>query len=561
MATTRVRPKDPAPVEAPPDQPIPAQPAPRPKDAPRTMRELREARHGKRAPRAKAPENVLRQGLRLEKVPDPAILVLFGATGDLAHRKVIPAMYHLWRTNLLPHEFVLLAIGRRAYDDDTYRAEILASLEQFSRVLPLDEAAWRSFSGKIRYHRLDFADPNGFVGLAARLDEIDKEAGTRGDRLFYLATQPSQFAEIVGQLGRVGLDHEHHDSGWRRVVIEKPFGHDLESAKKLNREVGKVFRESQVYRIDHYLGKETVRNLLVFRFGNGIFEPLWNRRYVDHVQITVGESIGIENRGAFYEETGASRDVLQNHLLQLVSLVAMEPPATFEADALRDEKVKVLRAIGTHPSDPATEVVRGQYGPGWVAATQVPGYRQEVDVDPASETETFVAARLTIDDWRWSGVPFYVRTGKRLPKRATEIAIQFREVPHRLFRDAAAEPDPNLLAIRIQPDEGIMLRFGAKVPGLGMAIRPVTMDFTYGSAFSVDSPDAYETLILDALQGDASLFTRADEVEEAWGIVDPLVDAWAAAPVPTFPNYDAGTWGPEEAEHLLAREGRRWRRI
>ncbi|HYH92302.1 MAG TPA: glucose-6-phosphate dehydrogenase [Candidatus Saccharimonadales bacterium] len=553
--------KDPAPVDAPPDQPIPAQPAPRPKDAPRTMRELREQRQAKRPSRAKAQENVLREGLRLERVPDPSVLVLFGATGDLAHRKVMPAMYHLWRTNLLPHEFVLLAVGRREYDDDGFRAEIRTSLEQFSRILPLDEPAWRSFSERIRYHRLDFADATGFDSLATRLDEFDDTTGTRGNRLFYLATQPSQFAEIVGQLGRVGLDHETHDGGWRRVVIEKPFGHDLDSAKRLNREVGKVFRESQVYRIDHYLGKETVRNLLVFRFGNGIFEPLWNRRYVDHIQITVAESIGIENRGAFYEETGASRDVLQNHLLQLVSLVAMEPPATFEADALRDEKVKVLRAIGTRSFDPQTQVIRGQYGPGWVAATQVPGYRQEPDVDPASETETYVAARLDIDDWRWSGVPFYVRTGKRLAKRATEIAIQFREVPHRLFRDAATDPEPNLLAIRIQPDEGIMLRFGAKVPGLGMAIRPVTMDFTYGSAFSVDSPDAYETLILDALQGDASLFTRADEVEEAWGIVDPIIEAWATSPPPEFPNYDAGTWGPVAADELLAREGRRWRRI
>jgi glucose-6-phosphate 1-dehydrogenase len=561
VATPRARAKDPTPVDAPPDQPIPARPAPRPKDAPRTMKDLREARAGRRSSRHKPAQNVLRQGLRLEKVPDPSILTLFGATGDLAHRKVIPALYQLWRTNLLPHEFVLLAIGRRPYDDETFRAEIRTALEQHSRVLPLDEAAWQGFSAQICYHRLDFDDAAGFEGLATRLDELDEERGTRGNRLFYLATQPSQFAEIVAQLGRVGLDHERHDDGWRRVVIEKPFGHDLDSAKRLNREVGKVFRESQVYRIDHYLGKETVRNLLVFRFGNGIFEPLWNRRYVDHVQITVAESIGIENRGAFYEQTGASRDVLQNHLLQLVSLVAMEPPATFEADALRDEKVKVLRALGTKPADPATEVVRGQYGPGWVAATQVPGYREEADVDPASETETFVAARLTIDDWRWSGVPFYVRTGKRLPKRATEIAIQFRDVPHRLFRDSATEPDPNLLAIRIQPDEGIMLRFGAKVPGLGMAIRPVTMDFTYGSAFNVDSPDAYETLILDALQGDASLFTRADEVEEAWGIVDPIVNAWAAGSAPDFPDYAAGTWGPEGAAKLLTREGRRWRRI
>jgi glucose-6-phosphate 1-dehydrogenase len=550
--------KEPAPDEAPADQPIPARPAPRPKDAPRTMKDLRESRQGKRTSRAKATENVLRKGLRLERVPDPAILVLLGATGDLAHRKVLPALYQLWRTNLLPHEFVILAVGRREYDDDAFRAEIRTSLEQFSRVLPLDEPAWQSFEERIRYHRLDFADADGFDALSARLDTFDEEHGTRGNRIFYLATQPSQFTDIVAQLGRVGLDHERHDGGWRRIVIEKPFGHDLDSAKRLNREVGKVFRESQVYRIDHYLGKETVRNLLVFRFGNGIFEPLWNRRYVDHVQITVAESIGIGNRGAFYEETGASRDVLQNHLLQLVSLIAMEPPATFEADALRDEKVKVLRAITT---DARRDVVRGQYGPGWVAATRVPGYRQEPDVDPGSETETFVAARLTIDDWRWSGVPFYVRTGKRLPKRSTEIAIQYREVPHRLFREAAIDPDPNLLVIRVQPDEGIMLRFGAKVPGLGMDIRSVTMDFTYGSAFSVDSPDAYETLILDALQGDASLFTRADEVEQAWSIVDPCIDAWANEPAPDFPNYEAGDWGPPEADELLARDGHRWRRF
>jgi glucose-6-phosphate 1-dehydrogenase len=561
MAATKAPVKDPAPLEAPPDQPIPAQPAPRPKDAPRTMRELRLARQGKRSSRAKAPENVLRQGLRLERVPDPCVMVLFGATGDLAHRKVIPAMYHLWRTNLLPHEFVLVAVGRRDYSDESFRDDVHASLEQYSRVLPLDEPAWKSFSKRIQYHRCDFNDPAGFDQMATRLDEIDEQEGTRGNRLLYLATQPSQFAEIIGQVGRVGLDHERHDGGWRRVVIEKPFGHDLNSAIRLNREVGKVFRESQVYRIDHYLGKETVRNLLVFRFGNGIFEPLWNRRYVDHVQITVAESIGIENRGAFYEETGAVRDVLQNHLLQLVSLVAMEPPATFEANALRDEKVKVLRAIGTHPERRLHEVVRGQYGPGWVAGTPVPGYRQEPDVDPESETETYVAAKLTIDDWRWSGVPFYVRTGKRLPKRSTEIAIQFRAVPHHLFRGTSADPDANLLAIRIQPDEGIMLRFGAKVPGLGLDVRSVTMDFTYGSAFNVDSPDAYETLILDALQGDASLFTRADEVEEAWSIVDPFIDAWAMAGPPDFPNYDAGTWGPEEADEMLAREGHKWRRI
>ncbi len=349
------------------------------------MREVRLARGGKKRPQ-KVEENPLREGLRLERVPDPSTLVLFGATGDLAHRKVVPALYQLWRTNLLPHEFVVLAVGRREYDDETLRTEFRASLEKYSRVLPLDEAAWRSFSERIRYLRLDFDDPPGYDVLAIRLAEIDKEQNSRGNHLYYLATQPAQFAEIVGQLGRVGLDHERHEGGWRRVVIEKPFGHDLDSAIRLNRELGKVFREPQVYRIDHYLGKETVRNL---------FEPIWNRRHIDHIQITVAESIGVENRGAFYEATGASRDFLQNHLLQLMSLVAMEPPATFDADALRDEKVKVIRAIGEMtPDEIRADVIRGQYGPGWVGAQEVHGYRSEPDVDPLSETETYIAARL-----------------------------------------------------------------------------------------------------------------------------------------------------------------------
>jgi glucose-6-phosphate 1-dehydrogenase len=537
-------------------------PAPRPQDAPRTMKDLRLARQGKRKAPPRQDDNPLREGLRLERVPDPSTLVLFGATGDLAHRKVIPALYQLWRTNLLPHDFVILAIGRRDYDDETLRSEFRASLEKFSRGRPLDEAAWRGFAGRIRYQRCNFDAPPAYDTLVTTLDEIDKERNSQGNHLYYLATQPSAFAEIVSQIGRVGLDHERHEGGWRRIVIEKPFGHDLTSAIRLNREVGKVFRESQVYRIDHYLGKETVRNLLVFRFGNGIFEPIWNRRHIDHVQITVAESIGVENRGAFYEETGASRDFLQNHLLQLMSLVAMEPPATFDADALRDEKVKVIRAISElTPDEMRSDVVRGQYGPGWVAAKPVKGYRDEAEVDPESETETYVAARFEVDDWRWSGVPFYLRTGKHLPKRATEIAIQFKEVPHRLFQESSTDPDPNLLAIRIQPDEGIMLRFGAKVPGLGIDVRSVTMDFTYGSAFTVDSPDAYETLILDALLGDASLFTRADEVEGAWARVTPIIESWAEEPAPDFPNYEAGSWGPEAADRLLAREGRRWRRI
>jgi len=526
-----------------------------------SIRDMRLARDGHRKRRPREARNPLREGLKLERVPDPHTMVIFGATGDLSHRKVFPALAQLWRTNLLPSDWMLVAVGRRPYDDDSFREEIGRSLDQWSRV-PLEDEAEREFLQRISYHRGDFADDASFDRLTERLAELDQQHAMPGNYLFYLATQPSAFATIVGQLGRTGLDHERHGAGWRRVVIEKPFGRDLDSAKRLNREVGKVFRESQVYRIDHYLGKETVRNLLVFRFSNGIFEPLWNRRYVDHVQITVAESIGVEERGAFYEETGATRDVLQNHLLQLLSLVAMEPPATFEADALRDEKVKVLRAID--PFGRATidqNVVRGQYGPGWVAAQPAKGYREEDDVDPLSETETYVAAKLQVDDWRWSGVPFYLRTGKRLPKRASEIAIQFSAVPHRLFAENATDPQPNLLAIRIQPDEGILLRFGSKVPGLGMDIRTVNMDFTYGSAFSVDAPDAYETLILDAMLGDASLFTRADEVEAAWGIASPILDGWIEGPPPDFPNYAAGTWGPEAADALIERDGRRWRRI
>ena len=427
----------------------------------------------------------------------------------------------------------------------------------------LEPEVERQFLDRIVYHQGDFADDAAFDRLVERLDELDREHGTSGNRLFYLATQPSAFPLIVAQLGRCGLDHEVHGGGWRRIVIEKPFGRDLDSAKRLNREIGRVFRESQVYRIDHYLGKETVRNLMVFRFGNGIFEPLWNRRYVDHVQITMAESIGVEERGSFYEETGATRDVVQNHLLQLLSLVAMEPPATFEADALRDEKVKVLRAIPEPTrADAARNVVRGQYGPGWVGA-------QAGQAATARRTRS-TPSRRPRPSWRHASrsttgagraCPSTCGPASACPKRATEIAIQFKEVPHRLFRDAAADPEPNLLAIRIQPDEGILLRFGSKVPGLGLDIRTVTMDFTYGSAFSVDSPDAYETLLLDAMLGDASLFTRADEVEAAWTIATPIVESWLDAPAPDFPNYAAGTWGPEAAETLIARDGRRWRRI
>jgi glucose-6-phosphate 1-dehydrogenase len=487
-------------------------------------------------------------------------MVLFGATGDLSHRKVFPALAQLWRTHLLPADWALLAVGRRPYDDAMFREDVATSLHANCRI-QLEPADERQFLARIAYHKGDFGDDATFDTLNERLEAMHAEHDTASNLLFYLATQPSAFPQIVAQVGRCGLDHEVHDGGWRRMIVEKPFGRDLESARKLNREVLRVFRESQVYRIDHYLGKETVRNLLVFRFGNGIFEPLWNRRYVDHVQITVAETIGVADRGAFYEETGAVRDVLQNHLLQLLSLVAMEPPANADADALRDEKLKVLRAIAPLTRKEIGSVVRGQYGPGWVGGQPAKGYREEKEVDPLSETETYVAARLEVDDWRWSGVPFYLRTGKRLAKRATEIAIQFRDVPHRLFAESSTDPQPNLLAIRVQPDEGILLRFGSKVPGLGLEIRPVTMDFTYGNAFSTDTPDAYETLLLDAMLGDQSLFTRADEVEAAWAIATPMLEAWLDSPPPEFPNYAAGTWGPEESDELLEREGRRWRRL
>ena len=531
-------------------------------ETPLTARQLRLARATRKRARPKPPGNPLREGLRLERMPDPAAFVLFGATGDLAHRKVVPALFQLWRTNLLPHEFHLVAIGRRAYTDDSLRAELRASLEEFSRALPVESSVWDAFAERITYHRGDFGDQGLYESLAARLDAIDAGDATRGNRLYYLATQPSAFAEIIAGLGQAGLDHEQHGGGWRRIVIEKPFGRDLTSAIRLNREVGKVFREAQVYRIDHYLGKETVqqhpRLPLRERDLRADLEPPLRGPRPDHRgRVDRGGGARVVLRGG-----RRLRDILQNHLMQLLALVAMEPPATFDADALRDEKVKVLRAIEPMtPRDVEESVVRGQYGSGWVLGEAVAGYREEPEVDPESETETYLAARFAIDNWRWAGVPFYLRAGKRLPKRATEIAVQFKQVPHALFEESNADPEANLLALRIQPDEGILLRFAAKVPGLGLDVRSVNMDFTYGSAFSVDSPDAYETLILDALLGDASLFTRADEVEKAWGIVTPIIEAWAEQPAPDFPSYAAGTWGPEAADGLVTRDNRRWRRI
>jgi glucose-6-phosphate 1-dehydrogenase len=406
------------------------------------------------------------------------------------------------------------------------------------------------------------------VELARRLDRIDRDRGTAGNRLFYLAVPPNLYPGIVNQLDRAGLaaSGEQRGSGakrgWTRVIVEKPFGYDLASARALNHEIAAVFDEDQVYRIDHYLGKETVQNLAVFRFGNGLFEPIWNRRYIDSVQITVAETVGVEGRGEFYDQTGALRDIVQNHGLQLLAMFAIEPPVEFGAEDLRDEKLKVLRAVKPmRPEEVASNTVRGQYVNGWVEGQRVGAYRDEPEVAPDSETETFVALKLGIDSWRWAGVPFYIRTGKALPSRVTEIAVQFRRAPLALFsRAGVSQVDPNVLAIRVQPDEGILIRFGAKVPGQGLQIRTVNMDFRYGSSFAVDSPDAYETLLLDAMVGDASLFTRSDEVERAWAILDPMLAAWAAGEGGPLHFYGAGSWGPPAADELLERDGRAWRR-
>jgi glucose-6-phosphate 1-dehydrogenase len=527
--------------------------------------------------------NPLRIGTRLERIPEPCVVVVFGATGDLAQRKILPAIYNLRRAGLLPPESAILGFSRRPLSDDAYRDFAAKAVKAHSRI-EVEAGLWRDFAEGLFYQQGEFDDGPAFRALEERLEQVDAARGTHGNRLYYLATPPSAYPDIVGNMGKVGLDRQRE--GWARIVIEKPFGHDLDSARDLNDAVMKVFDESQVYRIDHYLGKETVRNLLVFRFGNGIFEPLWNRRYVDHVQITVAEELGVEGRGEFYEQAGASRDIVQNHLLQLVSLVAMEPPIAFEADALRDEKVRVLRAIdpGWTPARVRARVVRGQYTAGWVGDQKVPSYREELEVDPRSTTETFVALKLEVQNWRWADVPFYVRTGKRMPKRATEIAIQFKMPPLMLFRDATTDPEPNLLALRIQPDEGILLRFAAKVPQLGLDVRSVNMDFTYGASFMKDAPEAYETLLLDAMLGDASLFTRADEVEAQWGIVTPIISQWhewdEEAKADDQPErsadkdgtladvggtglcfYEAGTWGPRHAEELIERDERRWRRL
>ncbi len=505
--------------------------------------------------------NPLREGLRIKPSAEPCVMVIFGATGDLTHRKLLPALYNLALEHPLPAGFSVIGFARRPYNDDIFREQALESINQYSRQKPVNPQVWDSFASGIYYLQSDFHNPEGYGRLNTLLNKLDQERGTSGNRIFYLSTPPSQYPEIIQNLGAAGLNKNR--KGWTRIIIEKPFGHDLTSAIELNRQVAKVFREDQVYRIDHYLGKETVQNILVFRLANGIFEPVWNRRYVDHVQITVAENIGLEGRGGYYEESGAIRDMVQNHMLQLLTLVAMEPPFTFDANPVRDEKVKVLHALQPLISkDVIAQTIRAQYGPGWVTGQQVRGYTEEPGVSPTSMTETYVALKVFIDNWRWAGVPFYLRTGKHLPKRVTEIAIQFKQAPLMLFKrsEAHGQVEPNVLVLRIQPDEGISLKFGAKVPGTEMQIRSVNMDFFYGPSFVRQQPEAYERLILDCMMGDSTLFTRRDEVEAQWTFIQGILDEWKEEPRETILTYEAGIWGPQAADEFIWRDGRRWRR-
>ena len=502
--------------------------------------------------------------------PPPAALVIFGATGDLTKRKLVPALYALAVDGLLPERFTVIGAARSELTDDQFRTAMRDAVTRFARIR-LDEEVWSRFVEGLHY--ASFSDRDGGLDRVKRaLESADRERGTSGNRIYYFAIPPSGFAPLAERLQREGMSREEEGGGFRRMVVEKPFGRNFATARELNSALHSAFEEPQIFRIDHYLGKETVQNILVVRFANGIFEPIWNRRYIDHVQITVAETLGVEGRGSYYEETGALRDIIQNHVMQLAAIIGMEPPSNFEAETVRDEKVKLLRAIRPiHPDDALLHTIRGQYAGGSVDGAPVPGYRNEPGVDPGSLRETFVAMKLDIDNWRWAGTPFYLRTGKHLPSRATEIAIQFRRVPHSPFAGHRAMPGgmpppdgiaPNQLLLRIQPDEGITLRFGAKVPGQSMRIESVNMDFFYGSSFQRASPDAYERLLLDCMLGDATLFAREDEVEEAWRVCTAILDGWRTHPPDRIdcPNYEAGTWGPAEADAFMRRDGREWRR-
>ncbi len=503
--------------------------------------------------------NPLREGLDQERVPDASALVIFGASGDLTQRKLIPGLYSLAHDGLLPAGQSIIGFARPDYSDDSFRMAMREACDKFARTKPVDEAVWENFAKGLFYVQGEFGQPEGYVRLRKKLEECDRSRGSGGRRIYYFAVPPQFFPVICEILGNEGMVTDPERGGpYTRVIIEKPFGHDLESARELNRVAVTTFRERQVFRIDHYLGKETVQNLLVLRFGNAIFEPFWNRQYIDHIQFVVAESIGVEKRGSYFETAGITRDIIQNHMLQLVSLIGMEPPVAFEANAVRDEKVKVLRALREFP--PGREdmlAVRGQYGEGSVLGEPVPAYRKEANVNPGSKVETFAAMKVFVDNWRWADVPFYIRSGKRLPKRVTDISIHFRPVPHPLF--IGIKTHSNVLAIRIQPDEGISLKFDSKLPGPTVKTAPVTMEFRYATSFGAEPPEAYERLLLETMLGDSTLFARRDEVETAWAWLDPLLKRWASdGRGPAI--YQAGTWGPEAADALIEHDGRRWRR-
>jgi glucose-6-phosphate 1-dehydrogenase len=489
---------------------------------------------------------------------EPFALIIFGASGDLTRRKLLPALWSLYAARTLPEPFTIVGVARTDMTDEEFRTRTRAAIVEFGRTQPPSEVVWNRFAASIFYVAGDPTSADLYPKLKTRLEDLELPRGGASNRLFYCATPPSVYDDVIEHLGTSGLATEQ--AGWTRIVIEKPFGYDLESARALNKQIAGVFREEQVYRIDHYLGKETVQNILVFRFANGIFEPLWNRNHVSHVQVTVAETVGVEGRGAYYEDAGALRDMIQNHMLQLLCLIAMEPPVTFDAEPVRDEKNKVMRAI--RPIDPGRVgeiAVRARYGAGFSDGKPVVGYRQEKGVAPDSMTETYVALQVLVDNWRWAGVPFFLRTGKRLPRRVSEIAIQFRRTPHMIFRRDPAGVAPNVLAMRIQPDEGTAVTVAAKTPGPDLRLGPVTLDFRYREVFGGEPPEAYERLILDAIHGDATLYARGDWVEQAWGVLEPVLSAWKRDDAVPLQTYEAGSWGPREADEFIARDGAVWR--
>jgi len=487
---------------------------------------------------------------------EPTVFVIFGGAGDLTWRKLVPALFDLFQDRSLPDRFLIIAVDRAIFSDEKFRQHLHDGVNQFSRFGKAKGNAWTDFAKHVHYQQGDFKKTQTYTTLSAQCAGLEKEWGAKTHRIFYMATPPSMFGEIPKYLGKAGLARDRQRS---RIVVEKPIGYDLESARTLNAILAANFDEQQIFRIDHYLGKETVQNILAFRFANPLFEPIWNRRYVECVTITALESVGVEHRGGYYDHAGALRDMVQNHLMQLLCLVAMEPMVSFQADEIRNKKVDVLHALRPIQRDAVHQcVVRGQYGPGWIDGKKVPGYRQEEGVSPDSQTETFVALRLFVDNWRWQGVPFYLRTGKRLTRQASEITIQFRAVPHQAFpAECSLDWQSSRLVMSIQPDEGIVLRYQAKQPGPKMLLRSVDMQFNYRDSFATKSPDAYETLLWDIMKNDATLFMRADQVEAAWELLMPVIEVWAESPPSDFPNYAAGTWGPEEAQILLA-QGHSW---